>query len=61
MLFRYRCIATPEQCVGRPEAIDRDDDAAREAQEQGVVVNVGCHGQRAGLAALGNMQFCAMA
>ncbi|MEC8059459.1 MAG: hypothetical protein VX137_04765 [Pseudomonadota bacterium] len=39
--------------VSAPEAIDRDDDAAREAlhlTEQGVVVNVGGHGQRAGLA-----------
>ena len=39
--------------VSAPEAIDRDDDAAREALhllEQGVVVNVGGHGQRAGLA-----------
>ena len=36
-----------------PEADDRDDDAVRGAStlmEQGVVVNVGAHGQRAGLA-----------
>ena len=39
--------------VSAPEAIDRDDDAAREAlqlMEQGVVVNVDVHRQRAGLA-----------
>ena len=39
--------------VSVPEADDRDGDAVRGAlqlMEQGVVVNVGCHGQRAGLA-----------
>ena len=57
MLFRFvpPTVLQPRAVrrVSAPEAIDRDDDAAREdlhLMEQGVVVNVGCHGQRAGLA-----------
>ena len=51
MLFRFvpPTVLQPRAVrrVSAPEAIDRDDDAAREAlhlTEQGVVVNVGGHG-----------------
>ena len=57
MLFRFvpPTVLQPRAVrrVSALEAIDRDDDAAREAlqlMEQGVVVNVGAHRQRAGLA-----------
>lgn len=66
MLFRFvpPTVLQPRAVrrVSAPEAIDRDDDAAREAlqlMEQGVVVNVGCHGQRAGLAA--HWEICSFA
>ena len=57
MLFRFvpPTVLQPRAVrrVCALEAIDRDDDAAREVlqlMEQGVVVNVGAHRQRAGLA-----------
>ena len=67
MLFRFvpPTVLQPRAVrgVSAPEAIDCDDDAAHEAlqlMEQGVVVNVGGHGQRAGLATHWEIeQFCA--
>ena len=57
MLFRFvpPTVLQPRAVrrVCALEAIDRDDDAAREAlhlMEQGVVVNVGAYAQRASLA-----------
>ena len=57
MLFRFvpPTVLQPRAVrrVSAPEAIDRDDDSVRGAlqlMEQGVVVIVGAHRQRAGLA-----------